>query len=173
MYHPEIIPHSDAIRHPAGCPTLVLNADYTPLSYYPLSLWPWQTAIKAVFLERVDIVSLNCPETAETRHMINAERLKRMQRHAYLINVARGALVDEEALVEALARGGIAGAGLDVFEEEPAISPKLLKLPNVVLLPHMGSATFEGRQAMGEKVIANIRAFSDGHRPPDQVLADL
>ncbi len=131
--------------------------------------WPTLDAM----LERVDIVSLNCPETAETRHLINADRLKRMQRHAYLINVARGALVDEEALVEALARGGIAGAGLDVFEEEPAIPPRLLKLPNVVVLPHMGSATFEGRQAMGEKVIANIRAFSDGHRPPDQVLADF
>lgn len=131
--------------------------------------WPTLDAM----LARVDIVSLNCPETAETRHLINAERLKLMQRHAYLINVARGALVDEEALIEALARGGIAGAGLDVFEDEPAVPARLLKLPNVVLLPHMGSATFEGRQAMGEKVITNIRAFADGHRPPDQVLSDF
>jgi glyoxylate reductase len=131
--------------------------------------WPTLDAM----LARVDIVSLNCPETAETRHLINAERLKLMQRHAYLINVARGALVDEEALTEALARGGIAGAGLDVFEDEPAVPARLLKLPNVVLLPHMGSATFEGRQAMGEKVITNIRAFADGHRPPDQVLSDF
>ncbi len=128
--------------------------------------WPTLDAM----LERVDIVSLNCPETAETHHLINAERLLRMQRHAYLINGARGALIDEEALIEALARGGIAGAGLDVFEAEPTVPPKLMKLPNVVVLPHMASATFEGRQAMGEKVIANIRAFSDGHRPPDQIL---
>jgi glyoxylate reductase len=130
--------------------------------------WPTLDAM----LERVDIVSLNCPETAETRHMIDAARLRLMQPHAYLINVARGTLVDEAALVAALSTGGIAGAGLDVFEHEPAVSPELLKLANVVLLPHMGSATFEGRQAMGEKVIANIRVFGDGHRPPDQVLAD-
>lgn len=132
----------------------------------------WWPTVDAM-LERVDIISLNCPETAETRHLINAERLRLMQPHAYLINAARGALVDEEALVAALSTGGIAGAGLDVFEHEPAISPKLLKLPNVVLLPHLGSATFEGRQAMGEKVITNIRVFADGHRPPDQVLADF
>lgn len=132
----------------------------------------WWPTVDAM-LERVDIVSLNCPETAETRHLINAERLRRMQPHAYLINAARGALVDEEALVAALAAGEIAGAGLDVFEDEPAMAPKLLTLPNVVLLPHLGSATFEGRQAMGEKVITNIRVFSDGHRPPDQVIADF
>ncbi len=123
-------------------------------------------------LERMDIVSLNCPETAETRHMINAQRLKQMQPHAYLINTARGALIDESALISALEARIIAGAGLDVFEHEPEVSQRLLKLPNVVLLPHLGSATFEGRQAMGEKVIANIRVFSDGHRPPDQVLPE-
>ena len=132
----------------------------------------WWPTVDAM-LERVDIVSLNCPETAETHHLINADRLRLMQPHAYLINAARGALVDEEALVAALSTGGIAGAGLDVFEHEPAVSPKLLKLPNVVLLPHLGSATFEGRQAMGEKVITNIRVFADGPRPPDQVLADF
>ncbi len=131
--------------------------------------WPTLDAM----LERVDIVSLNCPETPETRHMIDADRLRLMPAHSYLVNVARGTLVDEEALVAALSTGGIAGAGLDVFEQEPAISPKLLKLPNVVLLPHMGSATFEGRRAMGEKVIANMRAFADGHRPPDQVIAEF
>jgi glyoxylate reductase len=131
--------------------------------------WPTLDAM----LERVDIVSLNCPETPETHHMINADRLRAMPAHSYLINVARGALVDEEALVAALGTGGIAGAGLDVFEHEPAVSPKLLKLPNVVMLPHMGSATFEGRQAMGEKVITNIRVFADGHRPPDQVLSEF
>ena len=124
-------------------------------------------------LERMDIVSLNCPETAETRHMIDAGRLRRMQPHAYLINTARGALIDEAALIGALESGEIAGAGLDVFEHEPMVSPRLLALPNVVLLPHLGSATFEGRLAMGEKVIANIRVFSDGHRPPDQVLPDI
>lgn len=132
----------------------------------------WWPTLEAM-LERVDIVSLNCPETAETRHLINDSRLRLMQRHAYLINAARGTLVDEAALAECLARGGIAGAGLDVFEHEPAIDPRLLELPNVVLLPHLGSATFEGRQAMGEKVITNIRVFADGHRPPDQVLADF
>jgi glyoxylate reductase len=137
----------------------------------PLEAMWWPTL--DAMLERVDIVSLNCPETPETRHMINAERLRLMPPHAYLINVARGTLVDEAALVAALKMGSIAGAGLDVFEHEPSVSPELLKLPNVVLLPHMGSATFEGRQAMGEKVITNIRVFADGHRPPDQVLADF
>ncbi|MFN3370565.1 MAG: 2-hydroxyacid dehydrogenase [Sphingomonadaceae bacterium] len=131
----------------------------------------WWPTLEAM-LERVDIVSLNCPETPETHHLINDARLRLMQRHAYLINAARGTLVDEAALADCLARGGIAGAGLDVFEHEPAIDPRLLELPNVVLLPHLGSATFEGRQAMGEKVITNIRVFADGHRPPDQVLAD-
>lgn len=130
----------------------------------------WWPTVDAM-LERVDIVSLNCPETPETHHLMNATRLRMMPRHAYLINAARGTLVDEAALAECLERGGIAGAGLDVFEHEPAIDPRLLKLPNVVLLPHLGSATFEGRQAMGDKVIANIRMFVDGHRPPDQVIA--
>jgi glyoxylate reductase len=124
-------------------------------------------------LRRVDIVTLNCPGGPETEHLIDAEALRAMQPHAYLINTARGRIVDEAALVAALAHGGIAGAGLDVFEHEPAVSPELLRLPGVVLLPHMGSATFEGRQAMGDKVIANIRAWVDGHRPPDQVLQDL
>ncbi len=131
--------------------------------------WPTLDAM----LERVDIVSLNCPETAETRHIINADRLARMRQHSYLINVARGRLIDEEALIAALAAGGIAGAALDVFEKGAHVGAELLALPNVVLLPHMASATFEGRQAMGEKVIANIRTFADGHRPPDQVLVDF
>jgi len=131
--------------------------------------WPTLDAM----LERVDFVSLNCPETAETRHMINAARLKLMPRHSYLINAARGALVNEDALVAALTSGEIAGAGLDVFEHEPAVDPRLIALDTVVLIPHLGSATYEGRQAMGDKVIANIRVFADGHRPPDQVLADF
>lgn len=128
--------------------------------------WPRLEAM----LSRVDIISINCPHTPETHHLFNAERLALMQRHAYLINVARGEIVDEPALVEALESGRIAGAGLDVFEHEPQVHPKLLEMPNVVLLPHMGSATIEGRLAMGEKVIRNIKVWSDGHRPPDQVL---
>ena len=121
-------------------------------------------------LARVDIITINCPHTPETHHLIGAKQFGLMQRQAYLINAARGEIVDENALCEALAAGKIAGAGLDVFENEPAIDPRLMDLPGVVLVPHMGSATFEGRQAMGEKVIANIRVWADGHRPPDQVL---
>jgi glyoxylate reductase len=117
-----------------------------------------------------DIVSINCPLTPATHHLLDARRLRLLPAHAYVVNTARGPIIDEVALADALAEGTIAGAGLDVFEHEPAIEPRLLSLPNVVLLPHMGSATFEGRQAMGDKVITNIRAWSDGHRPPDQVL---
>jgi glyoxylate reductase len=121
-------------------------------------------------LARVDIITINCPHTPETHHLIGAKQFALMQRQAYIINAARGEIVDENALCEALAAGKIAGAGLDVFENEPAVDPRLTELPGVVLIPHMGSATFEGRQAMGEKVIANIRVWFDGHRPPDQVL---
>ncbi len=128
----------------------------------------WPTL--AAMLARVDIVSINCPLTPETHHLIDDAALRLMQRHVYLINVARGGVVDEAALVACLARGGIAGAGLDVFEREPQVSRPLLDLPGVVLVPHLGSATFEGRLDMGEKVIANIRSWADGHRPPDQVL---
>jgi len=128
--------------------------------------WPTLDAM----LRRVDIVSINCPHTPESHHMIDAARLRQMQRHVYLINTARGEIVDEDALAQALEAGLIAGAGLDVFEHEPAVDPRLLALPNVVLLPHMGSATIEARTDMGEKVIANIRSWVDGHRPPDQVL---
>ena len=121
-------------------------------------------------LARVDIVSINCPHTPETHGMIDAAALAVMQPHCYLINTARGEIIDEPALAAALAGGRLAGAGLDVFAHEPVVHPDLLRLSNVVLTPHMGSATFEGRQAMGDKVIANIRAWTDGHRPPDQVL---
>lgn len=117
-----------------------------------------------------DIITLHCPLTAETDKLMSRERIGLMKRDAYLINSSRGELVDEDALIEALQRGRIAGAGLDVYNHEPAIDPRFLAIPNVVLLPHLGSATFEGREASGEKVIANIRIFSDGHRPPDQVL---
>jgi len=121
-------------------------------------------------LSRMDFISINCPLTDETHHLMNRARLKKLQPHAVIINTARGEIIDEEALADLIEVGRIAGAGLDVFEQEPEINPKLLELDNVVLLPHMGSATVEARMAMGEKVLINIRAFVDGHRPPDRVL---
>jgi glyoxylate reductase len=121
-------------------------------------------------LARMDIVSINCPHTPATYHLLSARRLKLLQPTAVVVNTARGEVIDEGALANMLARGELAGAGLDVYEHEPAINPKLLKLPNVVLLPHMGSATVEGRIDMGEKVIVNIKTFMDGHRPPDRVI---
>jgi glyoxylate reductase len=124
-------------------------------------------------LARMDIVSLNCPHTPGTYHLISARRLKLMPAHAILVNTARGGVVDEAALAERLGEGALGGAGLDVFENEPAVDPRLLKLPNVVLLPHMGSATAEARAEMGEKVIINIKAFQDGHRPPDRILPSM
>jgi glyoxylate reductase len=117
-----------------------------------------------------DILSINCPGNRSTRHLIDARRLSLLGPEGYLINIARGEIVDEAALIDALETGTIAGAGLDVFEHEPAVDPRLLARDNVVLLPHMASATHEARHAAGEKVIANIRMWSDGHRPPDQVL---
>ncbi len=117
-----------------------------------------------------DIVTIHCPHTPETHHLMDLRRLSLMQPHSYLINTARGEIVDENGLIEALETSRIAGAGLDVFSGEPHVDPRLLALRNTILIPHMGSATFEGRAAMGEKVIANIRAWSDGHRPPDLVL---
>ena len=117
-----------------------------------------------------DIISLHCPLTTETDKLMSRERIGLMKRDAYLINTSRGELIDEDALIEDLTRGRIGGAGLDVYNHEPAVDARFLAIPNVVLLPHLGSATFEGREASGEKVIANIRIFSDGHRPPDQVL---
>lgn len=117
-----------------------------------------------------NILTIHCPHTDETHHLLDARRLALLPQNAYLVNTARGEIVDEEALIDALQRGVISGAGLDVFEHEPAIDSRLLALKNVVLLPHMGSATFEARQGMGEKVVANIRVWADGHRPPDQVL---
>jgi glyoxylate reductase len=117
-----------------------------------------------------DILTLHCPAGAGTHHLVNAERLQAMKSSAYLINTARGDLIDEDALIAALQSGQIAGAGLDVFAREPQIDPRLIALPNVITLPHLGSATVEGREHAGEKVIANIRFWVDGHRPPDQVL---
>ena len=121
-------------------------------------------------IAKSDIITLHCPLTAETDRLMNRARIGMMKPDAYLINSSRGELVDEDALIEALTRGKIAGAGLDVYTHEPAVDSRFLSIPNVVLLPHLGSATFEGREASGEKVIANIRIFADGHRPPDQVL---
>lgn len=124
-------------------------------------------------LARVDIVSVNCPSTPATFHLLSARRLSLLRSEAYIVNTARGGIIDEAALIKNLQEEKLAGAGLDVFEHEPAVNPKLVKLANagkVVILPHMGSATIEGRIDMGEKVIINIRALFDGHRPPDRVL---
>jgi glyoxylate reductase len=124
-------------------------------------------------LSRMDIISVNCPHTPATYHLLSARRLKLLQKHAYVVNTSRGEVIDEPALTRMLERQEIAGAGLDVFEHEPAINPKLLRLDNVVLLPHMGSATIEGRVDMGEKVIVNIKTFVDGHKPPDRVIESM
>jgi glyoxylate reductase len=121
-------------------------------------------------LRHIDILSIHCPHTPATYHLLSARRLALLAPHALVINTSRGEVVDEEALANALAQGALGGAGLDVFEREPAVNPRLLDLPNVTLIPHMSSATREGRQAMGEKVLINIRTFADGHRPPDRVL---
>ncbi len=123
-----------------------------------------------VLIAECDVITLHCPAGAATHHLINAQRLAAMKPAAYLINTARGDLIDEEALIAALTNGDIAGAGLDVFAGEPKVDPRLIALPNVITLPHLGSATIEGRAQAGEKVIANIRYWADGHRPPDQVL---
>lgn len=120
-------------------------------------------------LKAADFVSIHCPGGAATHHLLNAERLGLMQDHAFLINSARGDVVDEKALIEALKTGTIAGAGLDVFEQEPKVSPELLKMENVVALPHLGSATTETRVAMGERVLSNLEAFFAGKEPPDRV----
>jgi glyoxylate reductase len=121
-------------------------------------------------LARMDVVSVNCPHTPATYHLLSARRLALLKPHAYVVNTARGEVIDEAALARMLEKNELAGAGLDVFEHEPAINPKLKKLKNVVLLPHMGSATLEGRIDMGEKVIINIKTFADGHKPPDRVI---
>jgi glyoxylate reductase len=124
-------------------------------------------------LARMDIVSVNCPHTPATFHLLNARRLKLMKPAAVVVNTSRGEVIDENALTRALRAGELAGAGLDVFERGPDINPRLRALPNAVLLPHMGSATLEGRIEMGEKVILNIKTFADGHRPPDLVVPGM
>ena len=124
-------------------------------------------------LARMDIVSVNCPHTPATYHLLSARRLKLMKPSAIIVNTARGEVIDENAMVRMLKAGELAGAGLDVYEHEPQVNPKLLEFDNVVLLPHMGSATLEGRIEMGEKVLINIKTFADGHNPPDRVLASM
>jgi len=124
-------------------------------------------------LANMDIISVNCPHTPATFHLLSSRRLKLMKPAAYIVNTARGEVIDENALARMVEAGEIAGAGLDVFENEPAINPKLLKNPKVVVLPHLGSATLEGRLDMGEKVIINIRTFLDEHNPPDRVHAAM
>jgi glyoxylate reductase len=124
-------------------------------------------------LARMDIVSINCPHTPATYHLLSARRLKLLKKDAYIVNTARGEVIDEAAMIRMIEAGELAGAGLDVFEAEPAVNPKLIRLARkgkVVLLPHIGSATVEGRVEMGEKVIVNIKTWMDGHRPPDRVI---
>jgi glyoxylate reductase len=122
---------------------------------------------------RMDVISVNCPHTPSTFHLLNARRLKMLKPSAVVVNTSRGEVIDENALTRMLRAGEIAGAGLDVFEHGHEINPRLRELPNVVLLPHMGSATVEGRVEMGEKVIINIKTFADGHRPPDLVVPGM
>ncbi len=121
-------------------------------------------------IARADIVTLHCPASAGTRHLLDARRIGSMKPGAYVVNTARGDLIDEDALIAALSDGRLGGAGLDVFLGEPDVDRRLLSLPNVIAIPHLGSATVEGRETAGERVIANIRFWADGHRPPDQVL---
>jgi len=134
----------------------------------PLEATYWESLDQ--MLARMDIVSINCPHTPATYHLLSARRLALMRSDAFLVNTSRGEVIDETALAKMLDAGELAGAGLDVFEHEPAVNPRLLKSQRTVLVPHMGSATIEGRIDMGEKVIINIKAFSDGHAPPDRVL---
>jgi glyoxylate reductase len=127
-------------------------------------------------LARMDIISVNCPHTPATYHLLSARRLKLIRKDTYIVNTARGGVIDEDMLVKLLEAGDIGGAGLDVYEHEPAVNPKLVRLARagkVTLLPHMGSATIEGRVEMGEKVIINIRTFLDNHKPPDRVLPSM
>ncbi|MGB3690832.1 MAG: D-glycerate dehydrogenase [Jannaschia helgolandensis] len=136
--------------------------------------------LEATFHERLDalvglsdVISVNCPHTPSTFHLLNARRLKLMKPTAVIVNTSRGEVIDENALTRMLRAGELAGAGLDVYERGHGVNPRLRELPNVVLLPHMGSATREARQEMGEKVLVNMQTFADGHRPPDQVVPSM
>ena len=139
-----------------------------------------EAALEATFWEsldqmlaRVDILSVNVPHTPSTFHLLSARRLKLMKPTAYIVNTSRGEVIDENAMTRALREGALAGAGLDVYEHGADINPGLAALPGVLLLPHMGSATEEGRLDMGEKVIVNIKTFADGHRPPDRIVPSM
>ena len=139
-----------------------------------------ETALEATYwadldemLARMDIISVNCPKTPSTYHLLDERRLGLLQNQAFIVNTSRGDVIDEAALADIIAKGGIAGAGLDVYEREPLVDERLLGFDNVVLLPHMGSATVESRTEMGEKVIINIKAWTDGHKPPDRLLPDM
>jgi glyoxylate reductase len=123
-------------------------------------------------IARMDVITVHCPHTPATYHLLSARRLKLMRPHAYIVNTARGEIIDEVAMVRMLRAKEIAGAGLDVYENEPAVNPKLLAMDNVVLLPHMGSATHEGRIDMGQRVMINIQSWIDGHQPPNRVLPE-
>lgn len=131
--------------------------------------WPDLDAM----LARMDIISVNCPHTSQTFHLLSRERIALIQKHAYVVNISRGEIIDEEALADAIEEGSLAGAGLDVFEREPKFNPRLLASPNVILLPHMASSTIESRIEMGERVIINIKMFADGHKPPDRIILGL
>lgn len=131
----------------------------------------WESLDQMV--SRVDVLSINCPHTPATYHLMNARRLRLMKKTAVIVNTSRGEVIDENALTRMLRAGEIAGAGLDVFEGRHEVNPRLRALPNVVLLPHMGSATLDGRIEMGEKVLINIKTFADGHRPPDLVVPSM
>ncbi|MBN8294112.1 D-glycerate dehydrogenase [Rhodobacter sp. NTK016B] len=137
----------------------------------PLEATYWESLDQMV--ARMDVISINCPHTPSTFHLMNARRLKLLKPSAVIVNTSRGEVIDENALTRMLRAGDIAGAALDVYERGAEVNPRLRELPNVVLLPHMGSATMEGRIEMGEKVILNIKTFADGHRPPDQVLPGM
>jgi len=137
----------------------------------PLEATYWDSLDQMI--SRMDVISVNCPHTPSTFHLMNARRLKLMKPGAVIVNTSRGEVIDENALTRMLRAGEIAGAGLDVFERGREVNPRLRELPNVVLLPHMGSATREGRIEMGEKVLINIKTFADGHRPPDLVVPSM
>ena len=161
-----------AVAHRArafGLEVVYHNRHRLPQSFESMLGVSYEADLELLIAES-DVITLHCPAGAATHHLINAQRLSAMKPDAYLINTARGDLIDEEALIAALTSGEIAGAGLDVFANEPNVDPRLIALPNVITLPHLGSATIEGRAHAGEKVIANIRFWADGHRPPDQVL---
>jgi len=149
---------------------VIFHDPYPPSASEAAALGAEQKEALEQVLEESDFVSLHCPATPETRHLMNRERLARMRRSAFLINTARGDIVDEAALVEALADGTIAGAGLDVYEREPQVSPELLTMENVVLFPHLGSATHETRIAMGRRAVENLKLFFSGAPLRDRVV---